>query len=150
MRRVEVVGNLNLFGVDPPNTGAGYASGGFMANCKVSESINAGSQQQFFSRNNDMTTWENGAWNFVFLGCPNAPAENCGNTSALPVTKVNETPLIAEKPFISLENGRYYLNVPGHELNKVGTNWTGEVPLDKKFDFSNVYVANERDSADTI
>jgi hypothetical protein len=44
MRRVEVEGNLNLFGVDAPNESAGYASGGFMANSKVSGNIYAGSQ----------------------------------------------------------------------------------------------------------
>jgi hypothetical protein len=43
MRRVQVEGDLELFGVDYPNPNAGYASGGFLANSKVIGKINAGS-----------------------------------------------------------------------------------------------------------
>jgi len=78
-----------------------------------------------------MDAWINGTWNFVFVGCPNAPDENCGsaNTTELPVTKVDATPLIAEKPFVTYKEGSltdFQLVVPRVETNKVGhsTDWT--------------------------
>jgi len=103
-----------------------------------------------------MTVWENGAWNFVFVGCPNAPAENCGfANSTLPVTKVDATPHIAEKPFITYKEGsltEFQLVVPKVQVNKIGhsTGWTVDNTTATVFDFSEVFVANERDSADTI
>lgn len=96
-----------LFGVDYPNPDAGYASGGYMADSYVTGTLNAGSQQQWFSRNVDMATWGFGAWNFVFVGCPNAPAQHCGKTGALPVTKVDSAPLIAEKPYLVSNAGKF-------------------------------------------
>jgi len=45
MRRVQVEGDLMLFGVDYPNPDAGYASGGYMADSYVTGTLNAGSQQ---------------------------------------------------------------------------------------------------------
>jgi len=104
-----------------------------------------------------MTAWLNGAWNFVFVGCPNAPAENCGsaNTTALPVSKVDATPLIAEKPFITYIEGsltQFHLVVPKVQTNKVGhsTDWTVDDTTALIYDFSEVYVANHRDTADII
>lgn len=43
MRRVQVDGDLNLFGVDFPNPDAGYASGGFMADVYATGNVNGGS-----------------------------------------------------------------------------------------------------------
>jgi hypothetical protein len=51
----------------------------------------------------------------VFAGCPSAPESHCGNAEGTtPVTNVNETPGIAEKPYISTENlgTKLYLVVP--------------------------------------
>jgi len=44
MRRVQVEGDIEVFGYDAPNPGAGYASGGYMADSYVTGNINAGSQ----------------------------------------------------------------------------------------------------------
>ena len=44
MRRIAVDGDLNLFHYNPPNPGAGYASGGYMADTFVSGTIISGSQ----------------------------------------------------------------------------------------------------------
>jgi len=56
--------------------------------------------------------------------------------------------LIAEKPYITESGGKYSLNVPRLEHNKVGT--TKDWKNSDKVDFSHVYVANEKDSANTI
>jgi len=73
LRRIVVDGDLNLYNYNPPAQGAGYASGGFMADVKVTGKINSGSQQQFLVRNVDMNKWVGGNWNMVFVGVNNAP-----------------------------------------------------------------------------
>ena len=64
LRRVYVDGNLDLYEY---NYGccAGYSSGGYMANSLVTGKITSGSQQQWFTRNTEMGSWDNGAWNMV-------------------------------------------------------------------------------------
>ena len=53
MRRVHIQGKLNLFDVKqiPPNYPAGEASGGFIADSKIDDTLSSGSQQQFLTRN---------------------------------------------------------------------------------------------------
>ena len=45
MRRIEVDGDLQVFQYNYPNPAAGYASGGFMADMKVTGTYTPGSQQ---------------------------------------------------------------------------------------------------------
>ena len=69
LRRAVINGGVSLF----EYTGgccAGYASGGFIADIKVSTNIYSGSQQQFIARNvNIGQQWQNGVWNIVLVGC---------------------------------------------------------------------------------
>lgn len=83
----------------------------------------------------------------VFSGCVGAPSTHCGY-SPKPYTNVHATPLIAEKPFISEKDGKFSLNIPHVEKNKVGTsnNWNNFA----KVAFENVYVTKVGDSAATI
>jgi len=149
LRRVVVTQNLNLYQYVPPYREAGYASGGFMANLIVKGEVIPGSQQQFMARNTDVGSWFNGVWNMVFVGVKGAPASNCGETGKS-YTTVDKTPVIAEKPFISIEDDMYYLNVPTVQRNSVGANFDNfETPT--QIDFSKVYVANAAtDTADSI
>lgn len=55
--------------------------------------------------------------------------------------------MIAEKPFIVYENGRYFLAVPHLKFNSRGVSNYNDLT---KIDFSQVYVATEKDSAATI
>lgn len=146
LRRVHVTGaNPNLYLYQyVKNSGdqyAGYASGGFMADCTVDGTIDSGSQQQFLARNCSMGDWPNGVWNMVFVGSTNAPATNCKK-----YVNVDKTPLIAEKPYITYDAGKYYLQIPPVEKDKVGP--TSVQPT--QVDFVNVYVATAADSAATI
>jgi len=79
-------------------------------------------------------------------GLPNA---HCGDVGGLPITIVAQTPVIAEKPYITINStGQYQLRVPHLELNKVGA--TTNFGNSDEIDFANVFVANETDSAATI
>ena len=85
----------------------------------------------------------------VFVGTPNAPAEHCGNTNYVPpITKVDVTPTVAEKPYLVKENGKYILMRPKVEFNKVGP--TPNFQNSDEIDFSQVYVASDSDTAATI
>jgi len=85
----------------------------------------------------------------VFSGCKNAPGSHCGGHGGKPYTNVAASPVIAEKPFITENGGRYTLNVPRVERNKVGNSGPNYDNVDK-VDFSKVFVANEHNSASDI
>jgi hypothetical protein len=105
LRRIVVTENLKLY--EYRGGGAsGYASGGFMADSVVRGTVASGSQQQWLTRSTHVSKWVEGVWNMVFVGVPGAPQAHCGadlkNCNA-PFTVVSNAPIVAEKPFISLE-----------------------------------------------
>jgi len=109
LRRVYVDANLQF------TEGGEYASGGVFANGVVTGSTSFNSQQQWFCRGVDFTTTapSGGAWNIVFSGCTgNAPTTSSYDSTNKAVV-VDLVPVIrAEKPFITLEGGRFKLHVP--------------------------------------
>ena len=60
----------------------------------------------------------------VFVGVENAPSSHCGKDKEKglhPITTVDETPVIVEKPYVvSNGNNGYSLMIPRLEKNKVG------------------------------
>ena len=145
LRRVVVDGDLSLYEYEPPFGGAGYSSGGFLANSNISGSIYAGSQQQWFARNSHLGWWKGGVWNFVFLGCDgDVYASGCTDTwtpgpNPGAVTNVPVTPVVAEKPFITIDGaGKYSLAVPHPRHNTSGADWG----VGRTVPFEQVYVAN--------
>ncbi len=170
MRRMNIKGNLNL------HQEGGYASGGFLADTRIAgrkytykdqktnKTINAeagvsgGSQQQWLSRNVEMNRWDGSVWNYVFVGCQvkslydktnqikNGPD---GEWPYAQYTKVDNTPVIQEKPFLTVdESGNYGVFVPERRKDASGVSWDdvkGEtIGLDK------FYVAKPTDSAAKI
>ncbi len=131
MRRMHVKGNLSI----APNPGAG--SGGFIADTRVEGSIN-GWQEQWFSRNSQYNGWSSSGWNFVFVGNSNPPS---GSWPSQPITVIQKTPTIREKPFLYVDNsGSYNVLVPPfHADSSVGISWANpaiagtSVPIDQFF-----------------
>jgi hypothetical protein len=149
LRKVQVAGTLNLYEYNYGDA-AGFASGGFIADC-TANNVFSGSQQQFFARNSNFNHWTGGVWNMVFVGVDGSiPASHCGNLNgAVPSTIVDSTPVIAEKPFVSIDNsGRYSLNIPRTEFKKKGT--TADFSNVDVVDFCEVYVATANDTASVI
>jgi hypothetical protein len=110
-RRVHVLGNLVL-------DDGGWSSGGLLADAKVDGQITSGSQQQWLTRNTNMGSWAGANWNMVFVGVLNAPGGNFPNP---PYTRVNESPVIREKPFLMVdEGGNYQVFVPSVRTNAAG------------------------------
>jgi hypothetical protein len=124
--------------------GDAYASGGFLANTQVDNTIEARGQQQWITRNSTMGAWTGAVWNMVFVGTPKAP------TGALPNTNVDNTPRIQEKPYLTYDQGsqQYEVVVP----NFIGTptsgpNWKNGYTLIPQ---SQIIVATPGMTADQI
>eukprot|EP00929_Paragymnodinium_shiwhaense_P007709 TRINITY_DN111620_c0_g1_i1.p1 TRINITY_DN111620_c0_g1~~TRINITY_DN111620_c0_g1_i1.p1 ORF type:complete len:709 (-),score=127.99 TRINITY_DN111620_c0_g1_i1:192-2318(-) len=130
----------------------GRASGGFMGNVQVDGTVQVGSQQQWMSRNCKVDTWMPGGWNVNFVGTEGAKPTQCGIKTRFggyqSYVTVDETPIIAEKPFITIDTwGKYHLNVPQVVEKRRSVMFEKE---SVQHDFSRVYVATEADSAAMI
>eukprot|EP00943_MAST-04B_sp_MAST-4B-sp1_P006875 g6875.t1 len=168
LRRVEIENDLLLYEYEPPIPGAGYASGGFFANLKVGKAVIPGSQQQWFARDSTIGSWQNGAWNMVLSGMDGQqiPPDHCGNTNGVPMTKIERTPIISEKPYITIDvtSGKFFLQVPPLKLQSHGADFSDDIDETGAFnnytnivlntttavDFSNVYVTKVTDNATTM
>jgi hypothetical protein len=140
LRRVYVKGNLKLFD--------GGSSGGFMANCKIDGTVFSGSQQQWLTRNTEFKKWEGGVWNMMYVGVVNAPKENWPDK---PVTTINETPEVREKPYWIYSEGKYLLKIPAIKKNSTGVDWDHQSSSEKNVSIDAFYLANPNlDNAKSI
>ncbi len=90
-RRMHVLGDIVL------HQNRGWASGGWMSDSLIDGNVGSGTQQQWISRNSEWGSWTGANWNMVFVGVPHLPAGEWPNP---PYTKVAETPVVREKPFL--------------------------------------------------
>jgi hypothetical protein len=143
MRRVAVNGALNL-----APTGYGWASGGYIADTKVTGAIGPYSQQQWFTRDSTIGGWVNGVWNMTFVGVAGAPA----NGFPEPVyTTVAQTPVIREKPYLYVDGGgAYRVFVPSLRTNSQGATWLNGNTPGTSLPISQFFVAQPTDSAAKI
>lgn len=143
LRRVHIHGSLNLWD-------RGWSSGGFMADSVVDGQVNSGSQQQWLSRNDEWGQWVGHNWNMVFVGV------SCPPTGEWPdptYTVIPETPLIREKPYLSVDSqGRYQVAVPAlKDSGTSGTSWAHVPTPGASLPLSTFYLAHpDRDNAATI
>ncbi|MCX4403026.1 RICIN domain-containing protein [Streptomyces sp. NBC_01764] len=128
-RRMHVRGNLAL-------DDGGWSSGGFISDTKVDGQIQSGTQQQFLTRNSQMSSWSGSNWNMVFVGDQGAPAQSFPT-----YTNVASSPTIREKPFLYVDSaGAYQVFVPGLQSNAVGTTWSGKTPAGKSLPIDQFYI----------
>jgi len=126
----------------------GESSGGFIADSLVDGTINSGSQQQFLTRNVDLS-WHGGNWNMVFVGDGNPPAASWPQPAN---TVVTTTPLVREKPFFYLDaNGHYLVMVPAWKQASMGHSWSASTAPGSPMSLDTFYVAKAgTDTAATI
>ncbi|GIF16799.1 discoidin domain-containing protein [Actinoplanes teichomyceticus] len=141
-RRMDVHGDLNL----APN-GYGWASGGYIADSRISGSEGQYSQQQWFTRNSQIGSNTNAVWNQTFVGVQGAPASSFPNP---PYTTIGQTPVIREKPYLYLNGGNYAVFVPNLQTNSAGVSWANGNTPGTSIPLSQFYVAKPGDSAATI
>jgi hypothetical protein len=147
MRRAHIQGSIAL--VDTQFPGQNWASGGFIADSKVDAQINAGVQQQFLTRNDDLARWTGANWNMVFVGDGQTPV---ASWPAPPYTVVATTPVIREKPFLFVDgSGNYFVMVPNLKSASSGSSWASGTPPGAAVSMDRFYIAKPgSDTAATI
>lgn len=141
-RRMHVLGNLVL------HQQHGWASGGWMSDSVIDGNVDSGSQQQWISRNSEWNSWTGANWNMVFVGIKNPPS---GEWPTPPYTKVTETPIVREKPFLQVDAaGNYSVRVPALRTNSSGVTWHGGSTLGKSIPISKFFIAHPGDTAATL
>ena len=142
-RRMHVRGNIVL------HQNGGWASGGWMSDTLVDANGGAGPQQQWISRNSEWGSWTGSNWNMVFVGIPNPPA---GEWPAPPYTKVTNTPIVREKPFLEVDAiGNYNVRVPSLRTNSSGITWHSGSTPGESIPIGKFYIARPNfDTAATI
>jgi len=142
-RRMHVLGNLVL------HQRHGWASGGWMSDALIDGNVDSGSQQQWISRNSEWGSWSGSNWNMVFVGVTSPPL---GEWPKPPYTKVEQTPVIREKPFLEFDaNGKWSVRVPELCSNSVGVTWHHGATPGRSIPLEQFYIARpDVDTAATI
>ncbi len=130
-----------------------FASGGFIADSKVSGSLNFFGNQQFMVRNSAIggaAGCPNGLWNMVYSGVQGAPAPvftgQCQQNTVLPASPVTE-----EEPFLYTDSGGgYHVFVPAVQHGSSGTSWASGSEAGTSLPLSNFLVASPATSIGTI
>jgi hypothetical protein len=127
----------------------GWASGGWMSDTLIDGNVAAGPQQQWISRNSEWRSWTGANWNMVFVGVPNPPD---GEWPQPPYTKIAQTPIIREKPFLQVDSsGAYSVFVPSLRANSSGITWHTATTPGRTIPIREFYIAHaNRDNASTI
>jgi F5/8 type C domain len=142
-RRMDVHGGMTLAS---PN--CGWASGGYIADSRISGTVGPCSQQQWYTRDSQVGGWNGGVWNMVFSGVTGAPANTFPKP---PYTVVARTPVTREKPYLYADpSGNYRVFVPSLRTNSSGTTWAGGNTPGTSMPLTQFYVAHPGDSAATI
>jgi hypothetical protein len=150
MRRVDIRGDLTVFG----QMGE-FASGGYLANSRVTGTLSTGSQQQWYTRNSEVGTWDGGVWNTVFSGVVGAPATDFGPHADGTVgnkTTLDSTPLSRETPFLyRADDGGLAVFVPAARRDSRGVDWSTSPDAGQSIPVGDFYVARaDRDTATSI
>lgn len=143
LRRMHVHGDIVL------HQHHGWASGGWMSDSLVDGNVDSGSQQQWISRNCDWKSWTGANWNMVFVGVVHPPE---GSWPSPPYTKVSQTPVSREKPFLQVNAaGEFSVLVPELRRDSIGITWRrGETP-GETIPIARFYIAHPSvDTAETI
>jgi hypothetical protein len=143
LRRMHIRGDIVL------HQHSGWASGGWMSDALIDGKVDAGPQQQFISRNTEWGSWSGSNWNMVFVGVPHPPV---GEWPTPPYTKVAETPIVREKPFLQVDSaGNMSVRIPSLRNRSVGITWHHGTTPGKTIPLRRFYIARpEVDTAVTM
>jgi hypothetical protein len=142
IRRVIVNGSVVLQDYCASNN---YASGGFIADSRVSGDLNFFGNQQYMVRNSDIggaNGCPDGLWNMVYSGVEGAPAPvfsgQCEQNTVLPTSPATE-----EEPFLdSAATGQFSVFVPAVQQHSSGPSWTGGSEAGTSIALSKFFVAS--------
>ncbi|HET9060878.1 MAG TPA: discoidin domain-containing protein [Acidimicrobiales bacterium] len=137
-RRMDIQGALNIYPTAVAGSNSsGWASGGYIADSRVTGQVTSGGQQQWISRNSQFGSWTGTHYNYVFSGVTGAPAQSFPSPSD---TTLATSPVTREEPFLYLDSSdNYNVFVPSVQSNTSGTTWANgntpgtSLPLSKFF-----------------
>ncbi|MEY9966896.1 hypothetical protein ABIA33_004961 [Streptacidiphilus sp. MAP12-16] len=142
-RRIDVHGGLQLYPAS-----FGYASGGYIADTKVSGQASSVSQQQWYTRDSSLGSWAGGVWNMVFSGTPGAPANTFPKP---PETTLATTPVSRDVPYLYVDGtGKYRVFLPSLRTNASGPSWAKGSTPGTSLPMNQFYVVKAGDTAATI
>ncbi|OKI16443.1 hypothetical protein A6A07_10470 [Streptomyces sp. CB03911] len=142
-RRIDVHGNLALYPAS-----YGWASGGYVADSRVTGQMASISQQQWYTRDSGLGSWDGGVWNMVFSGVQGAPANTF---PAPPETVLATTPVSRDVPYLYVDgSNRYRVFLPSLRTNASGPSWASGSTPGSSVPMSQFYVVKAGDTAATI
>ena len=125
LRRCHYKGFLQLFDFTAGFPEHNFSSGGFIADTIIDNDVIPGSQQQYITRNTQWSNWDGGVWNMVFVGDTNPPS-----ASWPPFTIISNTPVVREKPYLTIDSSNNYsVVVPALKQNSQGPSWNATANL---------------------
>ena len=141
-RRMHVKGNAHF-------DRHGWASGGFLANSVIEGKAGLDTGQQWFTRNCEIGDWYGAAWNKVFVGVKGTPEEGWPEK---PYTKVDITPLVRDKPFLTFDKkDGYAVFVPKLRKDSSGVSWKEKTEKGELISLDKFYIAlPDQDDAKSI
>ncbi len=142
-RRMDVHGGLELYPAS-----YGYASGGYIADSKVSGQVSSVSQQQWYSQDSNFGSWSGSVWNMVFSGVTGAPAQSFPSP---PMTTLATTPTSRDVPYLYVDSsGNYHVFVPSLRTNASGASWANGSTPGTSLPMSQFFVATPSNTAAQI
>jgi hypothetical protein len=124
-----------------------YASGGFIADSRVSGDLDFYGNQQYMVRDssiggsNGCAPGNGGLWNMVYSGVEGAPAPvfsgQCSQNTVLAASPVSE-----EQPFLYTDSsGTFHVFVPARRTSSSGPSWAGGTEAGSSKPLSSFFVA---------
>ena len=142
-RRMDVHGGLELYPAS-----YGYASGGYIADSKVTGQVSSASQQQWYSRDSNFGSWNGSVWNMVFSGVNGAPAQSFPSP---PMTTLGTTPASRDVPYLYVDSsGNYNVFLPSLRTNASGPSWNNGSTPGTSVPISQFFVATPSNTAAQI
>src|SRR5690349_19858169 len=142
-RRMDVHGGLELYPAS-----YGYASGGYIADTKVTGQVSSVSQQQWYSRDSNFGSWSGSVWNMVFSGVNGAPAQSFPSP---PMTTLATTPVSRDVPYLYIDSsGNYHVFLPSLRTNASGPSWNSGPTPGTSVPMSQFFVATPSNTAAQI
>ena len=122
-----------------------FASGGFIADSKVSGTLQFNGNQQYLVRNSSIggaAGCPNGLWNMLYSGVQGAPAPvftgQCQQNTVL-----SASPVTQEEPFLFTDSGgNYNVFVPAVQHGSSGTSWASGSEAGTTLPLSKFFVAS--------
>jgi hypothetical protein len=122
-----------------------YASGGYIADSKISGDLDFYGNQQYLVRNSAIggaNGCPNGLWNMVYSGVSGAPAAAFSG-QCQQNTVVATSPVTEEEPFLYVNgSGQYEVFVPAVQHNSSGPSWASGSEAGRSIPLSRFFIAN--------